>query len=49
MPASNIISALIAGIEGNEYELHAGLTKEVFERSQKSTQDALEFLNSVTG
>lgn len=49
MPASTIISALIAGIANDEYELHVGLTKEVFERSQKSTQDTLKFLNSVTG
>lgn len=49
MPASTIINALITGLENDEYELHAGLTKEVFEKSQKSTQDALKFLNSVTG
>ncbi|MBB5645052.1 SDR family oxidoreductase [Pedobacter cryoconitis] len=49
MPASTIIDALMAGLKKDEYELHAGLTKEVFEKSQKSTQDALKFLNSVTG
>lgn len=49
MPASHVISELISGIESDEYELHVGITKEVFERSQKSTQDTLKFLNSVTG
>lgn len=49
VPASLVISELISGMEKNEFELHIGVTKEVFERSQKSIQDSLRFLNNVTG
>jgi len=49
MPANQIIKELIAGLEKDDFELHVGLTQKIAEISRKSTQEALKFINSVTG
>lgn len=49
MPASTVIQKMIAKLEINEYEMHIGLTKEIVKKTKKSTQEALHFVNGITG
>lgn len=49
MPAGNVIEEMIAKLEINEHEMHIGLTKDIFEKSKESTQEALHFVNGITG
>jgi len=49
MPAVNVIKEMIAKLEVNEYEMHVGLTKDIYEKVKKSTQEALHFVNGITG
>ncbi|AIM37598.1 hypothetical protein KO02_13585 [Sphingobacterium sp. ML3W] len=49
MAASRVIQEMIAKLELNEYEMHVGLTKDIFEKMKVSTQEALHFVNGITG
>lgn len=49
MRADRVIEEMIAKLEVNEYEMHVGLTKDIFEKVKVSTQEALHFVNGITG
>ena len=49
MSSSKVIELMISKLEEDEYEMHIGLTKEIYEFNNNSTQEALLFVNGITG
>lgn len=49
MSAARVIEEMIENIEHNVYEMHIGLTKDIFLKNNESTQTALHYVNAITG
>lgn len=49
MSSSKVIELMINKLGADEYEMHIGLTKEIYEINNNSTQEALLYVNGITG
>lgn len=49
MSSSKVIETMLIKLEADEHEMHIGMTQDIFEMNKSSTQEALHYVNGVTG
>lgn len=49
MSPEKAVNEIVSGLEKNEFEMHIGLTKDIYEVYLKSPQQALQLVNNLTG